>query len=210
VVFASPLFLAPALVPALPEAQRTAIASLAYRSYVVANVLLARPFDRVFASPAIRNGYELTPVHGRDVTRGTAEALSRRNVFSDAVVADFTMGRHATKSVLTVYRPYPYDAGRSEVLARSYAEQEDEVRRAVLDQFGAHGLRTTDIEDIRISRWGHPMIVARPGQLADGVMRRAAQAQDGLLFAHTDVQGAPAYENALAAAMDAADAIAKM
>jgi hypothetical protein len=53
------------------------------------------------------------------------------------------------------------------------------------------------------------MIVTRPGQLADGTMRLAAQPQPGLYFAHTDVQGAPAYENALAAAFDAVEAVTK-
>ena len=206
-IFASPLFLAPKLIPSLPDEQRRTLASLDYRSYVVANVLLGRPIDRIFASPAFRNGYELTPVHGRDVTRVPADVASKQSVFSDAVVADFPVPRHASKSVLTVYRPYPYAAGRSELLERTYAEFDEEVRRAVVDQFGLHGLRAGDIEDIRVSRWGHPMIVAKPGQLADGTMRRAAHPQPGLFFAHTDIQGAPAYENALAAAMDAVDAV---
>ena len=75
--------------------------------------------------------------------------------------------------------------------------------------FGPHGLRADDIEGVRIARWGHPMIVTRPGQLADGTLGRAARSQPGLYFAHTDVQGAPAYENALAAAHDAVDALTK-
>jgi hypothetical protein len=73
----------------------------------------------------------------------------------------------------------------------------------VLAGFGPHGLRAQDIEEIRLARWGHPMIVTRLGQLADGTMKLAAQTQPGLYFAHTDVNGAPAYENALAAAFDA-------
>lgn len=207
VVFASPLFLAPAIIPSLPDDQRRAIGTLDYRSYVVANVLLARPANKLFTRRAFHDGYELTPVHGRAIQRNNGEAASRRNVFSDAILADFAAGRHASKSVLTVYRPHPYAAGRAEVLSRTYAEQEEEVRKAVLEQFGAHGLRESDIEEIRLSRWGHPMIVARPGQLADGTMKRARQGLEGVFFAHTDTQGAPAYENALASAMDAADAI---
>jgi protoporphyrinogen oxidase len=207
IVFASPLFLAPLIIPSLPDQQRRAIASLDYRSYVVANVLLGRPIDRIFASPAFRNGYELTPVHGRAVTRVPTDVASKQSVFSDAVVADFPVKRHPSKSVLTVYRPYPYAAGRSELLTRTYEEFDEEVRRAVIDQFGLHGLRAGDVEEIRVSRWGHPMIVAKPGQLAAGTMRVASKGQPGLFFAHTDIQGAPAYENALAAAMDAVDAI---
>jgi hypothetical protein len=38
-------------------------------------------------------------------------------------------------------------------------------------------------------------------------MRVASRSQAGLYFAHTDVQGAPAYENALASAFDAVEAV---
>ena len=83
------------------------------------------------------------------------------------------------------------------------------MRREVLAGFGAHGLKAVDIEGIRPTRWGHPMIVTRPRQLADGTLRAASQPQPGLHFAHTDVQGAPAYENAVASAHDATEAIRK-
>jgi glycine/D-amino acid oxidase-like deaminating enzyme len=207
VVFAAPLFLAPALIPSLSEEQRKAIESLAYRSYVVANVLLKRPANRIFANPAFRNGYELTRVHGIDVRTVAAEEISGRKVYSDAILADFASGRHPTHAVLTVYRPYPYEAGRTNLLDLSYEQMESEIRRELLSGFGPHGLRAGDIEGVRIARWGHPMIVTRPGQLADGTMRVASRSQAGLYFAHTDVQGAPAYENALASAFDAVEAV---
>jgi hypothetical protein len=209
VVFAAPLFLAPKLIPSLPEAQRKAIGSLDYRSYVVANLLLRRNANQIFASPAFRRGYELTRVHGVDARRVPTEKLSNEKVFSDAILADFASGRHPTHGVLTVYRPYPFAAGRATVMNASYEAMDAEIRREVLAGFGPHGLRARDIEETRISRWGHPMIVARPGQLADGTMRAASQSQPGLYFAHTDVQGAPAYENALAAAFDTVEALNK-
>ena len=111
--------------------------------------------------------------------------------------------------MLTVYRPYPYEAGRESLRTLSFELMESEIRREVLAGFGRHGLRGADIEGMRIARWGHPMIVARPGQLADGTLRAAAQPHAGLYFAHTDVQGAPAYENGLASAFDAVDALTK-
>ena len=207
-VFAAPLFLAPKIIPSLPDAQRKAIESLAYRSYVVANVCLRRPASAIFAHRGFRNGYELTRVHGVDVRTVAAREISDRKVYSDAILADFAAGRHPSHAVLTVYRPYPYDDGRAGLFDRSYDDLESEIRREVLAGFGPHGVRAQDIEEIRITRWGHPMIVARPGQLADGTMKQAAQPQPGLFFAHTDVQGAPAYENALAAAFDAIAALA--
>jgi protoporphyrinogen oxidase len=210
VIFASPLFLAAKIIPSLPEPQLAALSTLNYRSYAVANVLLRRRIDRIFTHRAFREGYELTPVHGVDIHAEDTQALSTRKVFSDAVVGDFPVWRHQDRAVLTVYRPYPYDSGSAELLEAKYSEVEAEVRRSVLDMFGPHGLLAADIEDIRISRWGHPMIVARPGQLADGTLARAAQSQPGLYFAHTDVQGAPAFENAMAAATDAADAVARL
>lgn len=207
VIFAAPLFLAPAIIPGLPLAQRTAIARLDYRSYVVANVLLNRRVDEIVADPALRNGYELTRVHDIEIGKIPAREISTRKVYSDAVWADYAAGRHASSAVLTVYRPYPYAAGRPELFSLDYRKIEEEVRREVLAGFGAHGLRKTDIEGVRLCRWGHPMLVARPGQLADGTLSTAARSQPGLYFAHTDVQGAPAFENAMAAAQDAVGAV---
>lgn len=208
VVFAAPLFLAPTIVPWLPEAQRTAIETFSYRSYVVANVLLRRPAGRIFASRAFRNGYELTRIHGIDVRRTPAQDISGSKVYSDAILADF-VSPHPTHAVLTVYRPYPYDGGASNLLDLTYDGIEAEIRREVLAGFGPHGLRADDIEGVRLARWGHPMLVTRPGQMADGTLRTAAQPQPGLCFAHTDVNGAPAYENALAAAFDAVETVRK-
>jgi hypothetical protein len=108
-----------------------------------------------------------------------------------------------------VYRPYPYEEGASNLLDLKYDEMDAEIRREVLAGFGPHGLRAGDIEDVRLARWGHPMLVTRPGQMADGTLRTATQPQPGLYFAHTDVNGAPAYENALAAAFDAVAAVTK-
>lgn len=118
-----------------------------------------------------------------------------------------SLGRHPTPAVLTVYRPYPYESGRPDLIQRSYADLESEIRREVVAGFGPHGLRAGDIEGVQLCRWGHPMLVTRPGQMADGTLCAASRSQPGLYFAHTDVMGAPAYENALAAAHDAVGAV---
>jgi hypothetical protein len=109
--------------------------------------------------------------------------------------------------VLSVYRPSPYESGAATLLDLKYEEMEAEIRREVLAGFGAHGVRAADIEAVRLTRWGHPMLVTRPGQMADGTLRAATGSSPGLYFAHTDVNGAPAYENALAAAFDAVEAV---
>lgn len=209
VVFAAPVFLAPKIILSLPEAQRRAIGTLAYRSYLVANVLLRRSANAIFTNAAFRNGYELTRVHGMNVDTVPAETISSSKVYSDAILADFASRRSPTHAVLTVYRPYPLDSGRPTLFSAAYNDLEAEIRREVVAGFRWHGLRPADIEGVRLTRWGHPMIVARPGQLADGTLRRAAQPQPGLWFAHTDMQGAPAYENALAGAFDTVAEVSK-
>jgi hypothetical protein len=210
VVFSAPLFLARKMVPGLPDEQQRVIESLDYRSFVVANVLLRRRMDQIFAKEeAFARSYELTRVHDVDVTRYQPDVLSTEKVFSDVVVGDFAVWRHSTHAVLTVYRPYPYSYGRDRLRFLTYDAVEAEVRRAVLEGFAQHGLRESDIEGIRLSRWGHPMIIPRPGQLADGIMRKATQAPPGLFFAHTDIQGAPAFENAMASAQHAVEGLRK-
>lgn len=208
VVFSSPLFLAKTMIPALPAEQRQAIETLDYRSYVVANVLVRRRMDEIFEEERFVNGYELTRIHGVNPHQYPPAELSNYGVYSDIVTADFPVGRAPQSAVLTVYRPYPYAHGRDQLRYLNYNQVETEIRRSVLEGLAAHGLREDDIEGIRLTRWGHPMLIARPGQLADGTMERArAPVEGGLFFAHTDTQGAPAIENALVAAFGAAEAV---
>ena len=219
VVFASPLFLAKRIIPRLPTDQVKAIESLDYRSFVVANVLLRRRMNEIFRSDdaetdkerrRLRDGYELRRIHDLDVSRYLPDVISSKGVFSDVVVADFAIRRAAQHAVLTLYRPYPYAHGRDRLRYLTYDYVEKEIREAVLDGFSAHGLRATDIVDIRLTRWGHPMIIPRPGQLTDGSLQTACRSDNGLFFAHTDVQGAPAIENALASAYAAVEGVMKL
>jgi protoporphyrinogen oxidase len=208
VVFSSPLFLARMMIPTLPEEQREAIETLDYRSYVVANVLVRRRMDEIFAEERFVNGYELTRIHGVNPQSYPPAELSNYAVYSDVVTADFPVGRAEHGAVLTVYRPFPYADGRDRLRYLTYSEAEKNIRKSVLEGLREHGLRESDIEDIRLTRWGHPMLIARPGQLADGTMERArAPLEGGLFFAHTDIQGAPAIENALVSAFGAVEAV---
>jgi len=210
VVFSSPLFLAKRMIPNLPDDQRKAIESLDYRSFVVANVLLRNRMDEIFSNEKIHNAYELTRMHNVDVQRQMPEVLNGQKVFSDICSADFASWRSTPYAVLTVYRPFPYAHGRDRLRYLTYEYVEAEVRKAILEGLSHHGLKDTHIEEIRLARWGHPMIIPRPGQMAPGgVLETARKSQDGLYFAHTDIQGAPAIENALASARAAVENVNK-
>jgi hypothetical protein len=186
-----------------------ALDTLDYRSYVVANVLLRRPITRIFEGEAFRTGYELTRVHETDPLRWPPERLSAKAVYSDIVNATFPIWGESDYAVLTVYRPYPFAHGRELLRYLTYDHVEAEIRRSILEGFSHHGLREADIEGVRLTRWGHPMLIARPGQMADGTMARARQERPGLFFSHTDIQGAPSIENAFASAHAAVDAVAE-
>ncbi len=201
VVFASPIFLAKRMLPSLPLEQMQALDRLDYRSFVVANVLLTPPMKDIFTSQRILHSYEMQRAHNTDPRQHPPDELSRHNVFSDVVNGTFAAcSERQPHTILTVYRPYPYPAGREFLRYLTYEYVEAEIRKAVLEAYGAHGLKPEHIHEIRLARWGHPMIIPRPGQLADRLMEKCRRGQPGLFFSHTDVHGAPAIENALAAA----------
>jgi hypothetical protein len=118
---------------------------------VVANVLLRRPATRIFARPAFRNGYEVTRVHGVDVARVPAEKISNEKVYSDAILADFASVRHPTHAVLTVYRPYPYADGRSQLESSPTIGRRRDSSRSVAG-FGPRP--GADDIGLRVARWG--------------------------------------------------------
>ncbi|MCL6482418.1 MAG: FAD-dependent oxidoreductase [Firmicutes bacterium] len=201
VVFASPIFLAKRMLPSLPLEQMQALDRLDYRSFVVANVLLTPPMKDIFGEGRILHSYEMQCARNTDPRHSPPDVLSQRNVFSDVVNATFAVcSERQPHTILTVYRPYPYAAGRELLRYLTYEYVEAEIRKAVLDAYGPHGLRPEHIQEIRLARWGHPMIIPRPGQLAEGLIEQCRRGQPGLFFSHTDIFGAPAIENALAAA----------
>ena len=71
--------------------------------------------------------------------RGYAAAaeISKEKVYSDAILADFASAPHPTHAVLTVYRPYPYESGATNLLDLKYEDMEAEIRREVVTLYDA-------------------------------------------------------------------------
>ena len=67
------------------------------------------------------------------------------------------------------------------------------------------GLSSGDIADINLARWGHPLVLAQPGQLSSGRMEELSAPLGRVVFAHQDRYGVPAIENAIAAAFAACE-----
>jgi len=187
-VLAIPRFIAKHIVAGFP-AERAAIAdAMKWRAYLVANVLLARrPRETWYDAYRIE---DLDP-HACGWT--------------DLILADFVASPKGEHSVLTAYRALPYDGGRAELATDDdFPRHRDAVRRDLLPWLDALGLGERDIVDINLARWGHPLVLAQPGQLASGDLEKLSAPLGRVAFAHQDRFGVPAIENAIEAGFEAA------
>lgn len=196
-VMACPKFVAARLLQGLEPGRLAAIRRLRYRSYLVANVCLTRDL----ADPP----YDVYLL-------GEARAGLRPAGATDVVFADYARdARGAT--VLTLYRPLPYDGGRAELdQPDAYARLRDEFRRQLDEEIlPLLGFRSTDVADLRLARWGHPLPVAAPNLIADGVVERLRKPfRDRVFFVHQDNWALPAFETSVTEALRWAPQIGKV
>jgi hypothetical protein len=203
VVMACPKFVAARLVEDLEPERIEAIRRLRYRSYLVANVLLGRrlaqaPYDLYLLGDGATDG--------RDV-----RAAAERQGATDVVFGQF-VHPDAAASVLTLYRPLPYDGARPALLeeaahVRVLGEFEAQVFGRILPLLG---LRRADVAGIRLARWGHALPVAETGLIAGGTVDRLRKPfRDGLFFVQQDNWALPAIETATAEAFHWAPRVEK-
>ena len=196
-VVAVPRFIAARIVADFPEARAAIVAGMKWRAYVVANVLLARR-----PQPDWYDAYRIEPLEKESAA------------FTDLIVADFAASEKSAHSVLTAYRALPYEGGRAELYEEAagekYAHFRDAVRRDLPPILAAVGLGERDVIDVNLARWGHPLVLAQPGQLAGGGLERLSAPLGRVVFAHQDRYGVPAIENALGAAFAATDELQRM
>ena len=203
VVMACPKFVAARLVENLEPERIEAIRRLRYRSYLVANVLLGR---RLAQAP-----YDLYLL-GRGLTDSRdIRAAATRQGATDVVFGQF-VHPDAASSVLTLYRPLPFDGARPELLAETaYAnvlrEFEAQVVGGILPLLN---LRREDIAGIRLARWGHALPVAETGLIAGGTVDRLRKPfRGGMFFVQQDNWALPAIETAAAEAFHWAPRVEK-
>ncbi|MCC6321815.1 MAG: NAD(P)-binding protein [Phycisphaerales bacterium] len=162
-------------------------------AYVVANVLLTRPIRRDFYDLfLLKDG--LFP----DALANSIDPGHFKRVI-DAVRGDFTRRAVSPKGVLTLYWPLPYASGRFDVLFDHGFNDFATLIGPELDLIlNLLGLARRDVSQIRLSRWGHSMPIARPNLLADGVLERLrAPYRDHIFFVNQDNWCLPAVETAL-------------
>jgi len=174
-----------------------AISQIAARPYLVVNVLLNHAIEAQF--------YDLFLLGDGDFPM-TPEEVELNSEVTDVIAARFAQPNPAPRNVLTLYWPLPWPLAAFTLLAEDawtcYAEKlvpQLEPMLALL------GVPTTAIQQVRMTRWGHAMTLARPGLIADGVVNRLRRPiADRIYFAHHDNWALPAVETSLLEAHDVA------
>ena len=188
VVYAGKLHTAPLVVAGLPEAQRQAMSSLSYSSWLVAAILVSRLPETATSAPAWENVLYDSPSVGY-------------------VVADHQMRGSAKSSegrALVYYLPFSQDPdrGREELLTRSHGHW---VNRIMNDLIQVHPDLDRVVERIDVYRWGHAMVSPTPGCVWGEQSQLRRQPFGPVSFATCDVTGLPLFEEAVFAGIQAAE-----
>lgn len=183
VALCCPKFVVKRILTGIEPDRLAAIASLRYRSYLLANVLLTTELAQSF--------YDLflTDV---DTHRAT-----------DVVTATWAKAVPG-HTVLTLYRAFPYDGARPTLLApdahaQFAAEFDQQIRTEILP---ALGVDAKHVAGVRLTRWGHPLPLAATGQLRAGIPAVLRQPfRDRVFFIEQDNWMLPAIETSLGEAI---------
>jgi hypothetical protein len=197
VVIATPKHIAKRLVHGLetidPE-KYLALSQLDTRPYVVANVLVNARLKPEFYDLFLLGDPALYPMREAD-----AETWNR--------VPDVVDGRFAgqgelgeqQRAVLTLYWALPYFHARFRLIfPDSWQVFADMLAPQVREIVTLLGLRTSDIEQVRMARWGHAMPIATVGFLAQGAYEKVRRPiEDRIYFVNQDNWALPAVETCL-------------
>ncbi len=201
-VIAAPKFVVAKIVPQLPAEQLQIMEKISYRGYIVANVILNKKIPSV--------GYDVFSLTG-EYPEPPGPLNPSKKGFSDVCFGSWAQNDQVDESILTLYKPLPYDGAR-QFLFNPAAH--DKSKKQIMDDLEVFlkslGLTLADIKGIRLSRWGHSLPLARPNLLASGnleTMCRPVECQ--IFFANQDNYANPAFESAFAAAEKAANEIKK-
>ena len=186
VVVAAPFFFAGRILRGIDPKVAATMTGLSQGSYLVANCC----FDGQVAASTYDSWTPDNPAF-TDVVDATA-ALSAAS-------------KPADHGVLTVYAPYKDPTrGRDLLLVGDRKALADPIVTG-LKHLLPDAFAKARLAEVRLTRWGHQHLISRPGLIAQ--MRAMPKRFGNVLLAHSDGQGMPAVESAIAEAMRAAAAI---
>lgn len=196
-VMACPKFVLKHIMPdmlAEDPIRANAIDLMEWRCYAVINVLLNTGFDRDY--------FDLYTMD--DGAPAPPQALEDWHRPVDMVNGTFGVHGSKDRGALTFYWPVPYQTGRA-FLGLDHAVERVGTRFLPhLDRvLGALGLGRQHVEQVRMTRWGHPIPVSAPNMIAHGHVQAARAPIDGkVFFVNQDNWALPAVENTLLDAIE--------
>ena len=200
-VMACPKFVVKKILKDMEPAREAAIQKLKYRSYLVGNVCLNGHIPDDF--------YDYYLLDRGPVNRADMRASSIREGATDMVLASYSHPA-PDRAVLTLYRGFPYDGGRAELYdPNNYAVFRAQFEKQVIARLlPALRMKASQIVDLRIARWGHPIPVPAPGLIAEGAMEMIRKPfRNRVFFIDQDNWMLPAMETGLTEAMQFTPAI---
>ncbi|MCB0321491.1 MAG: NAD(P)-binding protein, partial [Bdellovibrionales bacterium] len=162
-ILSIPKFVVGKVLTGIEEERLNAIRKLRYRSYLVANVLLKGEIAKKF--------YDLYLLGDGKIDRREIAASAKAQGATDVILGNFASSGEMENTVLTLYRGFPYDGVRAELYVpgayeRFRSEFESQIYQQILPLLR---LQKSDVIDIRLARWGHPLPLAEKGLISGGV-----------------------------------------
>lgn len=197
-VMAAPKYVARAIVKGGSHDLEMLWKSVNYRAYLVVNVLLDQK--------APSAGYDLFLLQGE--VPEPPRFGGKKRAWADMVFGSWASHDKDSRSVLTIYKPMPYDGAKSAISdegthERFRLEAENELPGLLKDL----GIESHKVEGVRITRWGHALPVAEVGAIANGTIDKLSAPIGRIFFANQDNYLNPAFESAFGAAEVAAAAV---
>ncbi len=174
-------FMLPWVIAELPEAQKAAMHALHYSPFLTVHLCAQRPLLPAAFDLWVPNALPL---------------------FTDIINANATGEASTTAFVASIYAPR---SAQDRAMMQS-----DDVLAAFARRIAEHATTTVPtihreaVEEVHVFGWGHALVVPTPGSHS-GTAQAARQPFGRILFANTDNDASPAFENAVAHGARAAE-----
>jgi hypothetical protein len=166
-----------------------------YRAYLVINVLLKEK--------AHSAAYDLFCLKG-EVPEAPRFADKKRP-WCDFIFADWAASDQSGRSILTIYKPLPFEGGKSTIVdTTAHNRIQEEATRELPALLRDLGLPEDGAEATRVTRWGHALPLAKTGAIFDGTVEKLSAPLGKIFFANQDNYLNAAFESSFAAAERAA------
>jgi NAD(P)-binding Rossmann-like domain len=162
-VMCCPKFVAAKILRDIEPERAEAIKKLKYRSYLVANVMVEQYLKDFF--------YDIYFMKDAAMKESNSEKKALSQMATDVTYASIPHP-NPSRVVLTAYRPMPFEGAREQIYSSTaYAKYRAEFEKQIFSDFLPKlGVEKTNVVDLRITCWGHPLPLAERGLAAGKVV----------------------------------------